>query len=41
MKNGSDITYMIADKLQNIIKVIIFVLDNLYNTYQELDIDNE
>ena len=35
MKNISEITYITADELRNIMKIIIFALDNLYNNYKE------
>ena len=41
MKNVSDMTQMTADKLQNIMKVIILVLDNLYESNGEEEVSNE
>jgi hypothetical protein len=41
MKNGTDMTRMTADELRNIMKVIIFALDNLYETYREPGVSND
>jgi hypothetical protein len=41
MKNVSDITCMTADELRNIMKVIIIVLDNLYELNGEEEVNNE
>ena len=35
MRNISEITRMTADELRNIMKIIIFALDNLYDNYKE------
>ena len=37
MKNVSDMTHMTANKFWNIIKVIIIVLNNLYESNEEKD----
>src|SRR5260364_205659 len=34
MKNISDITHLTANEMRNIMKIIIFALDNLYNNYK-------
>ena len=41
MKNVSDMTRMTADELRNIMKVIILVLDNLYESNGEEEVSNE
>ena len=41
MKNISNITCMTADELRNIMKIIIFALDNLYNKYRKPGINNK
>ena len=41
MKNISDITRLTADKLWNIMKIIIFALDNLYNNYERPGVSNK
>ena len=41
MKNVSDMTQMTADELRNIMKVIILVLDNLYESNGEEEVSNE
>ena len=41
MKNISDITRLTADELRNIMKIIIFALDNLYNNYKRLGVSNK
>ena len=41
MKNISDMTRMTADELRNLIKVIIFALDNLYEDYRRPGISNK
>ena len=40
MKNGTDLSRMTADEHRNVMKVIIFVLDNLYDTYKIPGISN-
>ena len=40
MKNGLDITRLIADDLHNIMKVIIFTLDDLYGNDSQYEINN-
>ena len=41
MKNISDITRLTADELRNIMKIIIFALDNLYNNYEKPGVSNK
>src|SRR5260363_280532 len=41
LKNISEITRMTADELRNLMKVIIFALDNLYKDYRKPKISNE
>ena len=41
MKNISDITRLTADELRNIMKIIIFALDNLYNNYERPGVSNK
>jgi hypothetical protein len=41
MKNIFNITCMTADEFRNIMKVIIFALDNLYNKYRKPGISNK
>src|SRR6185437_2321894 len=41
LKNISKITRITANELRNLLKVIIFVLDNLYKDYRKLGISNE
>src|SRR5260363_79409 len=41
LKNISEITHIIANKLRNLMKVIIFALDNLYKDYRKPGISNE
>ena len=41
MKNTFNIIYITADELQNIMKIIIFALDNLYNKYRKPEISNK
>ena len=40
MKNVSDMTRMTADELRNIMKVVIFVLDNLYELNEGEQVNN-
>ena len=41
MKNTFNIICMTADGLRNIMKIIIFALDNLYNKYRKPGISNK
>ena len=41
LKNISEITRMTADEFRNLMKVIIFALDNLYKDYRKPGISNE
>jgi len=41
LKNIFEITRMTADELRNLMKVIIFALDNLYKDYRKPGISNE
>ena len=41
LKNISEITHMTVDKFRNLIKVIIFTLDNLYKDYKKPGISNK
>ncbi|CAG8827206.1 12482_t:CDS:1, partial [Dentiscutata erythropus] len=41
LKNISEITRMTADEFRNLIKVIIFALDNLYKDYRKPGISNK
>src|SRR5438132_11978242 len=41
IKNVSDITRMTADELRNLMKIIIFALDNLYEKYKKPGISNK
>jgi hypothetical protein len=40
-KNLSDITRMTANELRNLMKIIIFALDNLYDKYRKPGISNK
>lgn len=40
IKNISDITRMTADELRNLMKIVIFALDNLYEGYRRPGISN-
>ena len=41
LKNISEIICITANELRNLLKVIIFVLDNLYKDYRKPGISNE
>src|SRR5260364_179486 len=41
LKNISEITRMTADELRNLMKVLIFALDNLYKDYRKPGISNK
>ena len=41
MKNMFDMTHTTADELHNVMKVIIIVLDNLYESNGEKEVNNE
>ena len=41
MKNTFNIICITADELRNIMKIIIFALDNLYNKYRKPGISNK
>ena len=41
MKNDLDIIWLTADNLCNIIKIIIFALDDLYENDSKFEISNE
>jgi hypothetical protein len=41
IKNISDITRTTADELRNLMKIIIFALDNLYDGYKKPGISNK
>ena len=40
MKNVLDTTRMTADELRNIMKIIIFILDDLYDKYKKPGVSN-
>ena len=41
IKNISDVMCIIADELRNLMKIIIFAFDNLYEDYRKLGISNK
>jgi hypothetical protein len=41
IKNVSDINRMTADELRNLMKIIIFAIDNIYKKYQKPDVSNK
>ena len=40
IKNMSDITHVTADELRNVMKIVIFALDNLFEDYRRPGISN-